>query len=92
MCNLARGLSLICIIFCKNKTADDLVSFLNYLCHVIPTIILLTMFLLHVRHFIEKFYEITLKMKDVFFIPTINFFITFVYVALFTLSAVCIGI
>ena len=84
-------MSLIYMIICYNKNSDDLISFVNYFCHVFPSIIFLTVYIFHVRFFIEKYYEITIKKKDIFFTPTIQFFIVLIYVILFTIAITCIG-
>lgn len=56
-----RCLSIIYIILFSNKTYLDLISFINFLFHVIPSLIFLMSLYIYIGFLIEKFFELSLK-------------------------------
>ena len=59
--NFLRFLSLIYIVLFSNKTSLDIISFINFFMHVIPSFIFLMSFYIYIGFLIEKFYELSLR-------------------------------
>jgi len=72
LANLIRCSSLIFIIICDNKTSYDVISFINYLCHIIPNLYFIFIFYFYIEYIREKYYEIKTKKNIVFLAPDIH--------------------
>ena len=70
-----RFLSLIYIVLFSNKTDLDLISFINFIMHVIPSFIFLMSFYIYIGFLIEKFYELSLK--RVYILTTLKYILYF---------------
>jgi len=70
--NLIRCSSLIFIIICDNKTSYDVISFINYLCHIIPNLYFIFIFYFYIEYIREKYYETKTKKNIVFLAPDIH--------------------
>jgi len=67
--NLIRCSSLIFIIICDNKTSKDTISYINYLCHIIPNLYFIMIFYFYFEYLIEKYYEMKTKKNNIFLAP-----------------------
>ena len=70
--NLLRCSSLIFIIICDNKTSYDVISFINYLCHIIPNLYFIFIFYFYIEYIREKYYETKTKNNIIFVAPDID--------------------
>ena len=70
-----RFLSLIYIVIFSNRTDLDLISFINFIMHVIPSFIFLMSFYIYIGFLIEKFYELSLK--RVYILTTLKYILYF---------------
>jgi hypothetical protein len=70
--NLIRCSSLIFIIICDNKTSYDVISFINYLCHILPNLYFIFIFYFYIEYLREKYYETKTKNNIIFVAPDIN--------------------
>ena len=70
-----RFLSIIYIVIFSNKTDLDLISFINFIIHVIPSFIFLMSFYIYIGFLIEKFYELSLK--RVYILTTLKYILYF---------------
>jgi len=77
---IVRGISIIYMIISLNKSDDDIISFINYFCHIFPSLLFISVFFAYIRFLIEKYYEIKIKKKDIFFTPSLNFFNILIYI------------
>lgn len=89
---LVRGISIIYILISFNKNNDDLISFFNYFAHVFPSLFFFSVFFSYIRFLIEKFYEIKIKKKDIFFNPSMQFFNIMVYIVIFIITLSCLTV
>ena len=88
---LLRCASVIYIIICENKTGYDILSFFNYLCHIIPSFIFITIFYYYIQFLIEKYYEMITKKNQIFFAPTIQFFLYLIYAIVSLIGVACLS-
>ena len=88
--NCFRCISLLLIIIIENKTGSDLITFINCLCHIIPSLVFISIFFSYIQFLIEKYYEIKSKKTNIFFAPSINFFSFLIYVAFFVITISCL--
>ena len=86
---IVRGVSIVIIILTQNNTGENIISFMNYISHIIPTIVVFNIFLSYIRFIIEKYYEIFYKKKDIFFYSAFKFFIMILYISTFMGAIIC---
>jgi len=79
------------IILSKNNTGNNIIAFLNYLAHIFPSILFFTVFFTYIRFIMEKYYEIKNKKKDIFLLPTFQFFNFIVYSVILFLAVGAFG-
>ncbi len=88
---LLRCASITYIIICENKTGYDILSFFNYLCHLIPSFIFITIFYYYIQFLIEKYYEMLTKKNQIFFAPTIQFFLYLIFAIVSLIGIACLS-
>ena len=87
-----RFLSLIYIVLFSNKTALDFISFINFIFHIIPSLIFLMGFYIYIGFLIEKFYELSLK--RIYILTSLKYilYFSFLLVILLLLPSIFFGI
>ena len=88
---IVRALSLVYIIISQNKSDNDMISFINYICHILPTLLFISLYFTYIQFLIEKYYEIIIKKKDIFFGPSLNFFNILVYIFTSIITLGCLS-
>jgi hypothetical protein len=84
-------MSIVYILICFNKNGNDFISFVNYVMHVIPALIFISIFFSYIRFLIEKYYEIITKKKDIFFTPTFQLFNVIIYATMLIIIIICLS-
>ena len=88
--NFFRCISLMLIIIIENRTGDDIISFINLLCHIIPSLIFISILFSYIQFLIERYYELKTKKSNIYFSHSISFFSFVVYVAFFVITITCL--
>ena len=86
-----RFLSLIYIVIFSNKTGLDLISFINYIFHILPSFIFLMGFYIYIGFLIEKFYELSLSRTYILTSLKYILYFSFLLVLLLLLPSIFFG-
>lgn len=84
--SLLRTISIIYIVLVYNKTGLDLISFFNFLAHIIPAFIYLLTFYNYIGCLIEKFFELSSERRKVIILPTLQLILYFSMILTILLS------
>ena len=79
-----RFLSLVYIVLFSNKTALDLISFINFILHFMPSFVFLMSFLIYIGFLIEKFYELSLR--RIYILTSLKYILYFSFLLVILLS------
>jgi len=83
-----RFLSFIYIIVFSNKTALDLISFINFIMHIFPSFLFLMSFYLYIGFLMEKFYELSLR--KIYILTSLKYILYFSILLIILLSLAAI--
>ena len=83
-----RFISFLYIILFSNRTALDLISFINFIMHVLPNFIFLMSFYIYIGFLIEKFYE--LSFRRIYVLTSFKYILYFSFLLVILLSIAAI--
>lgn len=90
LAHFLRSASLIYIVLTENITGSDLLSFINNLCHVVPSLVFISILFNYIQFLIEKYYEMKTKKSDIYFAPSIRFLTFLIYIGFLVITISCV--